>query len=204
MFAGWHDRSKRLSVLANGKVVTEQIAWELDELVKIYRELVPQYVVEIGTHYGGTLWHWLENAAACANLVTIDLGPQLWRPPEPAFNPAIWNDWLPQNISMLNIWGNSHDEAVKRQVLDFIPYIDFLFIDSDHSYEGARLDWEMYGPMVKKGSGVVAFHDILTPETSPHIQVWQLWREIQAAGYRTQELLASGNAPWGGIGVVYV
>jgi predicted O-methyltransferase YrrM len=36
--------------------------------------------------------------------------------------------------------------------------IDLLFIDGDHSYEGVKKDWDLYSPMLKKGS-VVIFHD---------------------------------------------
>lgn len=36
--------------------------------------------------------------------------------------------------------------------------IDLLFIDGDHSYEGALGDWESYSGMLRTGS-IVAFHD---------------------------------------------
>lgn len=36
--------------------------------------------------------------------------------------------------------------------------LDLLFIDGDHSYEGAKADWEAYKPFLKSGS-VVVFHD---------------------------------------------
>jgi predicted O-methyltransferase YrrM len=37
--------------------------------------------------------------------------------------------------------------------------LDVLFIDGDHSYEGAKGDWEAYKHFLKEGS-VVIFHDI--------------------------------------------
>ena len=37
--------------------------------------------------------------------------------------------------------------------------LDFLFIDGDHSYNGVKLDFEMYAPMVRE-NGLIAFHDI--------------------------------------------
>jgi hypothetical protein len=36
--------------------------------------------------------------------------------------------------------------------------IDFLFIDADHSYEGVKLDFELYSKLVKK-TGIIALHD---------------------------------------------
>ena len=53
------------------------------------------------------------------------------------------------------IIGNSHDRDVIAQVKEFAPF-DAIFIDGDHSFEGARADWRDYGPM----GTLVAFHDI--------------------------------------------
>lgn len=42
--------------------------------------------------------------------------------------------------------------------------LDFLFIDGDHSYEGAKSDFQAYSPLVRDG-GIVGFHDIgIMPE----------------------------------------
>ena len=37
-------------------------------------------------------------------------------------------------------------------------HIDFLFIDGDHNYDGVKKDWDLFSPLLKKGS-FVAFHD---------------------------------------------
>jgi len=50
----------------------------------------------------------------------------------------------------------------------------------------------------------VAFHDILSHPAHPEIQTEGVWRQIQRAGYVTQELVATPEAEWGGIGVVYM
>jgi predicted O-methyltransferase YrrM len=36
--------------------------------------------------------------------------------------------------------------------------VDLVFVDGDHSEEGARTDWELWSPLVEQG-GVVVFHD---------------------------------------------
>ena len=37
--------------------------------------------------------------------------------------------------------------------------LDFLFIDGDHSYEGVKMDFDIWFPKLKSG-GVIAMHDI--------------------------------------------
>ena len=41
--------------------------------------------------------------------------------------------------------------------------VAFLLIDADHSYEGAKADFEAWFPLVAEG-GIVAFHDYAMPE----------------------------------------
>lgn len=36
--------------------------------------------------------------------------------------------------------------------------IDFLHIDGDHTYEGVKIDWELYSPKVRRG-GYITIHD---------------------------------------------
>lgn len=36
--------------------------------------------------------------------------------------------------------------------------VDFLFIDGDHNYDGVKLDWDLYSPLLSPGA-IVAFHD---------------------------------------------
>lgn len=170
-----------------------QKQYELDRLIDVYIETHPSYVLEIGTQQGGTLYQWIKHADEDTKIVNID----------------ILQD---QSESILDVWQSWHEELVTiveyshlagDRVRAELPWIDFLFIDGDHSYEGAKLDFLTYGPMVRPG-GVIAFHDLITPQGQEHIQVGKLWREIQHAGYTTQEFWAEEKPSWGGIGVVYV
>lgn len=55
--------------------------------------------------------------------------------------------------------------------------IDLLFIDGLHTYEGAKADYEIYGPLTRH---IIAIHDIHTPKLSPSdtVDVARLWDEI--------------------------
>ncbi len=57
--------------------------------------------------------------------------------------------------------------------------IDYLHIDADHNYEGARRDWDLYHPLVADG-GVITVHD--TENHRPPCGVPQLLDEIRHEG----------------------
>lgn len=58
--------------------------------------------------------------------------------------------------TIIEVRGWSTD--VYDKVKNITSYLDFLFIDGDHNYDGVKKDWELYSPMLIQGS-VVAFHD---------------------------------------------
>lgn len=55
--------------------------------------------------------------------------------------------------------GWSHDNSVLDEIRTKVARIDLLFIDGDHSREGALRDWQLYSPFLVQGS-IVAMHDI--------------------------------------------
>lgn len=185
-------------------IVTAQRDWEFFELIQIYCLTMPHSVVEIGTWHGGSLYYWLKYAQRDAHIISVDTGPASWGPPEPDFDTSKWFDWVPEGVYLHKITGNSRAQDVQAQVGYLCPEgIDWLFIDGDHSYEGAKFDFETYGPKVNEG-GVICFHDLITPAGQPHIQVGRLWEEIREAGYVTRELYSERNQQTMGIGVIYV
>lgn len=176
--------------------------YEIWSLAIIYWENKPKRVVEIGTQQGYSLRFWLELAQPGTTVIAIDW----WNKDEMAEDPRpAWESWVPEGVTFHSIIADSHHICTKSHLMQFVDEIDFLFIDGDHTYEGARQDWLMYGPLVR-GGGIIAFHDLITPEFSPHIGVGKLWREIQRCGYKTIELYAQpeDKQKWGGIGVVLV
>jgi len=165
---------------------------EFEQLLEIYRRRNPAHVLEIGSYYGGSLYHWLQNAQPGALVVSVDL-------PPPHTDQGLWTSWVPPGVTFLPIRGDSRDPAVVRQVELSAPY-DWVFIDAGHYYQEVGADWLNYGPMVD--DGIIAFHDILEGHGHPEIEVHRLWDEIRAAfPMAWEEIIEDENADWGGIGV---
>jgi predicted O-methyltransferase YrrM len=58
----------------------------------------------------------------------------------------------------------SHDAAV------LIPdYLDFIFIDGDHSLEGITRDWSLYAPKLDSG-GLMLLHDTTAPMSGSPVE----------------------------------
>ena len=118
----------------------------IDEVSKIN----PTRILEIGSSHGGGLIFWDRMVGSNGQVVSLD-------------NNAVlhWTmDFSSCTASMGFIDMSSHSsEALDAVKTAFTGPVDFLFIDGDHSEAGARMDYEMYSPLVREG-GIVGFHDI--------------------------------------------
>ncbi len=174
-----------------------QHRWEFERLLDLYKERKPKRVLEVGTYHGGTLYHWLTNAAPNATIVTLDsyaVGVD---------NRALYPEWVRDDVNLHVLSADSHASETALEVGRFGPF-DWIFIDAGHYYGEVLRDWELYAPMAAPG-GIVSLHDIQTPGPNhPEIEVDRLWRELQAQGYITQELIANLANGWGGIGIVHL
>lgn len=181
------------------------------ELTPLLEELFadpPRTVVEIGTLKGGTLFGWCQVATPDAIIGVIDL------PEGPHGGGFSLRDEFRfarfkqsgQRIRYLR--RDSHDQSTRDDLVRSFDgtQIDFLFIDGDHSEEGVRQDWEMYGSLVRPG-GRVAFHDIVHHQPRFDCHVDKLWEELKR-DFLHQEFIyleeGDDREPWGGIGVLRV
>jgi len=48
---------------------------ELEAILLLYRKLRPKKVLEIGSLYGGTLWHWIQKSEPGTVIVSVDMIP---------------------------------------------------------------------------------------------------------------------------------
>lgn len=130
-------------------VRTYQSPIELFYLAEFVRRTVKRApdgltILEIGSYHGGTA-DFFKRYFFPKDIICIDINFEHWLAPE---NTAI------------QIEGDTRDARTLETVniyLNNAP-IDLLFIDGDHSIDGARNDWAKYSPLVRDG-GVIAFHD---------------------------------------------
>jgi cephalosporin hydroxylase len=170
---------------------------ELIALLKVLKQARPSRVLEIGTANGGTLFPFTRIAATDALLVSVDLPGGPGGGGYPADRIPLYQAFPLPGQRLELIRDDSHDPSVLKRVAELVgdQGLEFLFIDGDHSYEGVRRDYEMYGPLVKP-NGLIAFHDI---EFCPDVQ--RFWDEVKV-GKQTQELL-EGDKQRYGIGLIY-
>lgn len=147
---------------------------------------LPRVVVEIGCDTGGTLWAWTRIAE---RVIGVDL-------PRAEFSTG--GDLNDHGATM--VFGDSHDTATWDRLVAVLDgdEVDLLFIDGDHTYQGAKADYEMYGPLVAPG-GVIAFHDVCQHHASLNVGVPRVWAEVSADGADGEEIIV-GDPTWGGIG----
>jgi predicted O-methyltransferase YrrM len=198
-----------------------QYPGEFAALLDLYRTLEPRTVLDIGSLFGGTLWHWLRLAPQAALILNIDTLVSIQDPrcaPQKAGHDGLWAKWASGfGVTLKTFGGYSNDPAILAKVRvaltersrvdcsrrgsdNMQPCLDFLFLDGDHSYQAVKFDYIHYGSLVRPG-GLIALHDILDRPTS---QVARLWREIVQSGAKTREFIESPEQPEMGIGVVFV
>jgi hypothetical protein len=59
----------------------------------------------------------------------------------------------------------------------------YIYIDGDHSYQGVKLDYELFWPKLEK-NGFMVFHDVIAKGKleGGTFGVWKLWKEINSKG----------------------
>jgi hypothetical protein len=181
-----------------GLIKPAQVYSEISELLRFVNAMKPRVILEIGTAKGGTLFLFSRLVSEYATIISIDLG-GYWSWRIPLYRSFILRS---QNLYLLRM--NSHKGETLEQVKAILDgrEIDFLFIDADHTYEGVKKDFEMYGPLVKKG-GILAFHDIAPCASERGFGVGKLWEEIKPR-YNHLELIEERHQNWAGIGIIYM
>jgi predicted O-methyltransferase YrrM len=180
--------------------IREEISGLLDFVFGEKKEV--RYVMEIGTHNGGTLFPFTRLSRPNACIISLDL-------PHADFGGGYepWKRDLYQNFAVSGqtlhlLQADSHEQATCKSVQDLLGanQLDFLFIDGDHTYGGVKKDFEMYSPLVRAG-GIVAFHDIIHGPSVPTSRVDQFWEHIKSR-YPYREIINDAAQGGAGIGLI--
>jgi predicted O-methyltransferase YrrM len=175
---------------------------EIIALASLVQAMKPKVIVEIGTYKGGTLYIWSRSNPQAELFVSIDLPGGQYGGGYAKCRRKLYEEFLydRRNIELRLIQRDSHEAATLQQLLAILDsrLVDFLFVDGDHTYEGVKRDYEMYGPLVRPG-GLIAFHDI---ETHSHgVEVYKFWAELKTE-YKWKEFVDRSNNK--GIGVLLI
>lgn len=181
---------KLLEYYATEPVLCTQYKNEFYELVKLLKILKPVSILELGTHYGGTLYQWLKYAKE--SVVAVD---------NYHINEHYYSDWSEETQrNIFSIKGRTEDDKIVTEAAKYSPY-DFVFIDADHAYTSAKSDWENYAPMANPYiDSLIAFHDILPFKNT---EVDRLWEEIKPH-YDHWEFIEDPEQAGCGIGVLII
>lgn len=181
-----------------------QIHEELTELLAITKNHQPETLLEIGTASGGTLFSFSKTASPHATLISVDLpggkfgaGYPIWRVP-------YYKSFASKKQKIRLLRRSSHDLTTLELVKGYLngAQLDMLFLDGDHTYEGVKLDFQMYASLVREG-GVIAFHDICAGPKEKAGSVNKFWNEIKL-GYVHKEIVSNSNQEGFGIGILYI
>lgn len=199
------------TTLLETPVPLHQWEQEFEGLLAIYCEHSPKATLEIGTYDGGSYYHWLRNAPEGALVVSCDLydTPRDREYDDCPYdashdNRKLYGTWKTRPGVRRRVVAGDSRSAKTKHALNRLGPFDFCFIDGDHTYDGARSDFDLCAAITRKG-GIIALHDIVPPpQPVPWMQVDRLWREIKESGAVTRELVQRSYQTWGGIGLVYL
>ena len=198
------ELSAKLEYMKNNRQYrVDQQKSEFLELLNRVNALAPKQVLEIGGRRGGSALLFSIAAGEQASILSIDLdnsGSRIERLQSLCYDKDVvfWQ-------------GDSHLDETAQRLEQYLgdSKIDFLFIDGDHSYEGAKEDFFRYSRYVRAG-GIIALHDIQQDyKTRFDVQTnsWaggvpQFWQELKVSDLNTQDLISDEFQDGYGIGVV--
>jgi predicted O-methyltransferase YrrM len=175
---------------------------EFKRFIERVAAIKPQTVVEIGTARGGSLFLLSCVSDPNALLVSIDLPAGQYGGGYPSWKAFIFRRFVGRAQTLHLIRGDSHKQATFDRTVNALKDspVDLLFIDGDHSYDGAKKDFLRYRTLVRPG-GLIVFHDILESKIDNDVTVAPLWQEI-ARNFPTEEIVDSYDQGQFGIGIL--
>jgi predicted O-methyltransferase YrrM len=183
-----------------------QVKSEIGRMLKIVGEEKPKTILEIGTAKGGTLFLLCRVAASKdAKIISVDLPGGEYGGGYPQKKVPLYKSFALTSQKLHLVRGNSHLKKTLEKVRETLRgrKIDFIFIDGDHTYEGVKRDFNLYGPLLRKG-GLIGFHDIAKHPRWRKVDVDLFWKEVKEKYDTSWELIEDKNQEWAGIGLVKI
>lgn len=177
---------------------------EILGLAKLIQKMKPKSFLEIGTAGGGTLFILTRMASDDAEILSVDLPHGKFGGGYPKWKIPLYKSFAGPHQKMHLIMEDSHSKKAVEAVEKALDgkKLDFLFIDGDHTYDGAKKDFELYRHFVRKG-GIIGLHDIVVHTKESGCDVYRFWNEIKKK-YKHREIVHDWNKKMGGIGLVFV
>jgi predicted O-methyltransferase YrrM len=180
---------------------------ELEWFVRLTQKLNVQRYLEIGSRWGDSLYAVMMNRTgqspvkAFAGVIDISESPEKHKRLVETLD-----EIEKTGVTVAHFSGSSRNPAALVFAQEQAPY-DLIFIDGDHTYEGAMADWYTY----HQHAPVIVFHDIAAPDTwvsdGKLNGVQKFWRELTAKdtcshGFKkVEEFVTPGSNM--GYGVIY-
>jgi predicted O-methyltransferase YrrM len=115
-------------------------------LFRLARSKPAAQILEIGRYHGGSAFLFAVAGDRDSEVTSIDIEPRN----DDLLQVALQKSGLAHKVHLLV--GNSHDGEAKAD------FYDLVFVDGDHSHEGAVKDYERWKKSVKPG-GYLVFHN---------------------------------------------
>lgn len=186
------------------RISMQQKEFEIYKLCKLIKDREPKIILEIGTKKGGTLFLWSRISNA-NQIISVDLPGGKFGGGYPIEKQRLYKRFVVDKSTKMHlIQGDSHSDDTLNAVKNILGQtkIDFLFIDGDHTYNGVKLDFEMYRPLMNNNS-IIAFHDIVTHSNYQSCEVDKLWNEVKGK-YNYKEFIENPNQTSMGIGILFI
>ncbi len=178
-----------------------QIKSEIIEFCRTIAPIQSKVVLEIGTANGGNLYLLSQLSNPNALIMSVDLPVGQFIGGINYKTKSFYKAFASSKQKMMLLAEDSHNPKTLKKITKKLKTkrIDILFIDGDHSYEGVKMDFEMYAPLVKK-NGIIAFHDIVIC-SEENVEVNKFWNEIKN-NYEYFEFVEDWEQGNCGIGII--